>query len=406
MKFSRSQRGFWFLTASFISAFGDIVLVTSLPQGLGFETGKISFSVVAWLVPALSVFAASFFARTIAKRHDSARLDYAKVLFAVAALEIVVSILTLFYKDPVSSLVLTILFLLGYAFVKEGIPRLLYQVTMYRFFADESEYKKLVNFKGAIDVAAMLIGMLVAAALVSAGNWRFGLLIDALSFIVFGVVLVYVGQNYYADAALLTPDSIVKIKNKEGIDSTSLMWILMTIPFLHALNALFPNYFPMISAKMGFFDIGTSIVVIALLRLPGLIMGLFYNRLQNFISARFWIRVLPLTYTASGFLFLLMPSSGAMGVMVFMSGLNAGVYYPADILVRSAMSGNDLVHFNTLVLRWLAIFQFTSCCIAIWIYSSGEFNRSLVAVLLVLFAILAFFISRFHSRNFNTGAYN
>lgn len=391
---STNWRALIFLTSSFISGMGDTILVTALPQGFGYETGKIQFSVIAWMVPAIAVFAASFLAKKVTKRHDSARTDYATILFGIAALEIVVAIMALFFTDQTSALILIIAFLVGYAFIKEGLPRLLYQITMYRFFAEDHEYNKLVGLKGALDVVAMLAGMLIAARLVSQGTWRIALILDATTFVIFGAVLWFVGRDYKA-VKQTAEERSHRIKN---LDRTSLLWVLMTLPFLHALNALFPNYFPMISQKMGFFDIGTSIIAIALLRMPGVISGIFFGRIQEKIPPRVWVRLLPVIYTVAGYLFLISPATGTMGLMVFFSGLNTGIFSSSDVLVRNQLSGQDLIHFNKLVLRWLAIFQFTACCISIWMYGRYEFNRPMIAILLVIYAVCAYGVSRFHEK--------
>ena len=113
----------------------------------------------------------------------------------------------------------------------------------------------------------MLVGMLIASQLVSHNTWRIGFLLDAVTFIIFGAVLIIFGRDYRASDSNKS-SNVYPAQAAEGVDRSSLHWILITVPFLHSLNALFPNYFPMISVKMGFKDIGTSIIAIALLRLP------------------------------------------------------------------------------------------------------------------------------------------
>mgnify|MGYP001560630012 CR=1 FL=1 len=388
-----------FLAASFISSFGDFILVTSLPHGLGFESGNIQFAVIAWLFPAMAVFGASFFARSVARRHNSARTDYAKLLLAVAIIEILTAVAAIHYREPMQALVLSIIFVIGYAFIKEGIPRLLYQVTMYRFFVGDADYARLVGLKSALDIVAALSGMLFASQLVALGQWRYGLLIDATTFVIFALVLLFAGRDFHAPKPVAHGQTgATAAPARPTIDWGSLRWVLIGVPLFHAVNALFPNYFPLISTKLGFMNIGASIVLIAVVRLPGVLSGIFYSHVSAKVPPRFWVRALLISYCAVGFTFLAFPSAVTMSYVVLFAGLNIGIHLPSDIMLRNQLTGDDLVHFNTIVLRWLAVFQFAACCLAIWLYSGGQFRPGIIAACMAGFVLLSVLPWQLHKR--------
>lgn len=184
-----------FLIASFVSVMGDTLLVFAVPIGLGLETRDLSATAFIWLVPTVSMFTATFLQKQVVNRRHSARTSYASIVMSVAILELVVAF---FAMRGTSSLELKIfigLFVLGYAFIKEGIPRLLYVVSVYNYFGEAEDYSRIAGLSAALNTLAALAGTLLASLLISKGSWKYALLIDAASFLVLGCTLFFAGRD-------------------------------------------------------------------------------------------------------------------------------------------------------------------------------------------------------------------
>jgi hypothetical protein len=358
-----------FLAASFISAFGDYLLFFSLPNGLGIESGDYRLAVLAWLIPGISVFFAGFFDRRISDRLHSTREDYAKLLLVVAGIEVLTAIAALVFRDKPVTVVLICLFLFLYAFVKEGIPRLLYTVSIYRYFAADKDYERIAGFKSSMDIMAVLFGTLAASHLVSLGQWRTALLIDAASFVVLGLVLWLAGRT-----PLESPADAASRQNKvgESVSVWGLRWILFAVPALHGINALSINYLPLINDKLGVLDVSSSIAMIAFLRFPGLLAGMFFGKISRAIQPTVLMALMTILYLAASFLFLILPAQWTFIAVVLIGGLNMGLGGPADVSIRNRLPTPELIRFNALVLRLLAGFQVVACLAALCLFSKEE----------------------------------
>lgn len=109
-----------------------------------------------WLFPSLSIFAATLLSPLIKKREDSARTDYSFILISVALIELIFAYLL---RDKALStenvLYLSSLFVILYAFVKEGIPRIFYNISLFKYFFSEGDFTKAVGRKSFLDIVAL-----------------------------------------------------------------------------------------------------------------------------------------------------------------------------------------------------------------------------------------------------------
>ncbi|MFL5346856.1 MAG: MFS transporter [Hyalangium sp.] len=387
-----------FLASSFLSSMGDFLLVFSLPNGLGLERNDSRYAVLAWMIPAISVFAASFWHKRVVQRHTSARKDYALLLMGIALFELFVAVLSALYRGPVATLLFACLFLFGYAFGKEGIPRLLYAVSVYRFFVEDKHYSRMAGLSDGLNILAALSGMLVASRIVALGEWRLALMLDALTFVVLAAALWFLGRDLPPPEAAPAPPAgqpaAVEAPTGSAVDWKSLRAIAVAVPMLHAINAVYVNYLPLINQTLSLRTASASIVLIALLRLPGMLSGLFFDRIRALVRPERIVRLQPWLYCGASLLFLLVPGMPSMLLVWLLGGLNGGFYNPADYTLRNQLQGGALVRFNTLVMRGLALFQLAGCLVALYLFSLPQLRLDLAALFVGAFALLALLFGR------------
>lgn len=389
-----------FLGASFFSTFGDVLLVTAVPFGVGVETGGIQVTLTFWLVPALAVLAASLLGGYVHRRAHTARADYTRLLFGIAVLEAVTAVLALRFRGPVSTVLLCTLFVALYAFAKEGIPRLFYTVSVYRYFISSSGYAKLAGRKAGLDIVAALTAALTAAALVDGGTWRYALVVDAATFVVLGATLLVAGRD---DVPEEVPRNEPPRADTASLEAparralrSGLAAVLVAIPLLHGVNASFINYLPLINEQLGVLSVAASLALLAVLRLPGMVLGLAYDRVQRLVDPTVWVAVLPALYVALALAYLAFPSALAYYAILVVGGLNVGVLAPSDAVLRNHLPHDVLVSYNTLVLRWLGVFQAGACLAVLVILNTAGLDLRLLGLAVVTSVVLALGLLRLH----------
>lgn len=377
----KDKRVIFFLIASFFSTFGDTLLVFAVPSGLGIETQDVRSAVLMWLIPAIAMFLSTFLSRKIISREKTARRDYASLLIALGLLEVVIAALTFVYVTKAETLVLICSFVFIYALAKEGIPRLFYTVSVYRYFVDDEQYSRIAGANAALGVAAGLIGTLAAALLISMNQWKIALVLDATTFLVLGYVIFRYGRDTKdVEVVEAAPSRDLPAL---GLQRTQYM-ILFAGPLLFGLNALVWNYLPLLAEKMGTASVVSSIAMIAFLRLPGILSGFQITNIVKFMSYQKLVVALPALTIITTIAFTLYPSIIVLASLIVIQGLVAGLYWPADYSLRSKLKSQALIHFNTMVVRRLSVVQFIACLIAFYIFSPNE-----LALQLLPYAILA-----------------
>lgn len=389
-------RTFIFLTSSFLSAIGDTLLEVAVPAGFGLETKDIRSAVLMWLIPAVAIYLSSFFKNIMISRANSIRTDYAKLLLSVSILEIIISFCSLELRSSAQTLVLITLFVFLYALAKEGIPRLLYLVAVYRFFIEPEGYTKIAGKNTGLNILAEFIGTVIAAFLVVRGHWRVSLVLDALSFVVFGLAIYYCGIDPNKKNTLKnneTENNIISEKSKSIIVN----YIPVVVPLIFAVNALVWNYLPLLSEQILHFNAFHSILLISFLRIPGLFSGFFLSKISKFITIEHLIQTIPVLYIIFSLFFVLRPSFFSLSLLIIGNGIVSGAYWSADYSIRNKLNHTILVQYNTTVLRRLAIFQFIACCFAVFLYSP-EKPLGIIFVPFIMIGLIIFSILTNHSK--------
>jgi hypothetical protein len=393
-----------FLAANFCSTLGDVMVVTAVPFGVGVETGRIEFTLIFWFVPALAVLAASFLGNRVRRRSATGRVDYARLLLAIAAVEIVASLLALRFHAPLATLVITAVFVALYAFAKEGVPRLLYQVAVYRYFVRPQEYARLAGFKAGLDIVAALGAILIASAVVASGTWRYVLLFDALTFVGLSFTMWRVGRDP-------VPSAVAAPVEQDGAEQAGetaararslrlgLAAVLIAIPLFHGVNAAFVNYLPLINEKLAVMTASTSILLLAVLRAPGLLLGLAFDRIRRRVPPRFWATRLPVAYVLVAASYLASPNAWSVYALLLLGGLNVGVFTPSDAIIRNSIPDEQLVGFNVIVLRWLGVFQALACLGALAVFSTRGVDTRWLGAIVVASVVFAVALPRIHARH-------
>jgi hypothetical protein len=168
--------------------------------------------------------------------------------------------------------------------------------------------------------------------------------------------------------------------------------VAMAVPFFFAINAIAWNYLPLLTQKFDIIDAATSIFAISVLRIPGLLAGYYVVPVSQLLGADLLLKALPLIYFLFTLIFLFFPSMTTLGFFVISNGLVAGLFWPLDAGRRQCLSHDQLVGFNTGVLRALSVAQLISCFLALAIFSNQKFSLLWLVggvVLATLVAIVA-----------------
>ena len=355
-----------FLFASFLSSVGDYLLLFAVPIGLGLETNDLRATVLMWLVPAVAVYLSSFFHRKIENRESSGRLDYVKIILSVAVLELVVAFAALSATNKGDVTLLVALFIFFYAFIKEGLPRLLYIVSVYKYFVYDDEYMKIAGLNHSLGIVAGLGGTFLAAMFIDSGDWKLALLVDGITFVIFGLAILFFGTNPKVEN---NGSEIKNVASTLDVNRNDLLWILTGVAILPIANSLVWNYLPILSGQYQLVSASTAIAMIALLRMPGMIGGFFLEKTSRVISVSKLIRVIPIVNTSVSILFVIFPSVLFMVLLSLVQGCVTAIYWLLDYTIRSKLPHKELVRFNVIALRRIAFFQFASCLCAIVVFT-------------------------------------
>ncbi len=371
-----------FSIATFISAIGDTLLLVAVPIGLGVENNDIRMAVLMWLVPAIAMFCSSFLGKKIASRANKSRTDYAFLLASIGTIELLFSVLTNAFPTKVSTIVLVSIFVFFYALLREGVPRLLYMVSVYRYFCKQEEYAKISGRMAGLTIAATLIGTSLGALLIHTNSWRYALLIDAITFLILAGAIYYRGHDVAPDSNTNAPEHV-----KFDATTTTQNFILWCVPTVFGVNALCGNYLALIANHKNLLTVLNSIGLIAVLRLPGMLSGLSLGRITKRISPSTLVITVGTLLILANLLFTVVPSYLSIVLLIFAGGLYVGIFIPSDLVIRSTIPSSHLISFNTSVLRRMAISQFAACIFALGIYQGGLDNFHLVPLLILFIAV-------------------
>lgn len=377
-----------FLIASFISSFGDTLLVLALPTGLGLETGDMRSAILLWLIPACAMLVSALAAPLVRRRLASARTDYAFILLGIASLELVFAASTFVTKTSTQLVISTSIFIFLYAVAREGLPRVLYNVSLPGFFRGRRSYESLAGYQAGMSMAASLVGGIAAASLVASGGWRWALPVDALTFVVLGFVVLRFGadipnaQGHTSSAALS--------RDVPGAPSPKLLSTVATlIPMTFATNALIWNYLPLLSQRAEILPAATGVFAVACVRIPGVVAGFLFEKLNIRLSKSTLLIGAWATFFCASLVFAHMPSLPALIVLIVAQGLYGGIAIPADLSIRSRLPASSQIAYNQRVLIILAGAQFVACMAALFVYAPGqEVPKAIPLILLVIGSII------------------
>jgi hypothetical protein len=396
------KRSSAFLMASFLSAFGDALLVCAVPYGLGAERDDVRFAVIMWLFPAVAIYTASLFARFVKKRVNSARLDYGLILLTVAAIELMFAWL-LADKGLTSNqlLLFSSAFVVLYAFTKEGIPRIFYNVSVYKYFFSEADYAKAAGLKSSLDILAYALGGLTAAYLISNSTWRLAFAIDAATFIGLGLVLIFFGRQESSDEGKLDISvSCVSTSTPMNRGLAQALGPFLVIPsavaILYGISGVGGNYTPLIAERFGISSAALGVALLILCRLPGMLVGLKIQPIISKLGPSRIVSGVPILSMSAVFLFFLWPSKLTLVLSFVMSGIVIGLFNPADMVLRNSLPRDSLFQLNSYATKVLAISQFAGCMLAMVAFS-GFFSvepRLIIATLVPVLGLIFYFLPK------------
>lgn len=378
---------FWFLLSNFISSFGDKLLVFAVPVGLGVELNDIRTAVFMWLVPAVAMFLSSKLVNLVHARSGHARRDYALLLIFIAFIEFITCTFCYYFSDNSTiTFYLVCAFVFFYAFAKEGVPRIFYNFATYKFFGTDKDFQRAAGYRYTSDIVASLLSGFVAYYLVASSSWRIALVVDSLTFVFFALILLKKGSEYKtANAKKSIPNKKIKEEQVKGLQRSTknVNIVLLMTPLLFGVNALFLNYLPLIADKVSTIDASIGVLMLAVLKTPGLALGVFYREVREKISTAFFLTVPIILMICFGFLFLFYPFKSIFCMTVILLGIVEGTFWSATDEVISSLSPKNMIEVNGVNLRRLSIFQFVSCIFALIAYSSDNFIFYIVMFFLI-----------------------
>jgi hypothetical protein len=174
-----------------------------------------------------------------------------------------------------------------------------------------------------------------------------------------------------------------------AINRQSMGWLLLSIPLLHALNALYVNYLPLLNSELELMTTANSLLLIAGLRVPGMIAGIYYSFLSNRFSHLTFVISYTTIHFATTVLFISSPSYLVSCSLMMSSGLSTGLFYPASINLLNGLPYSTMVSFNSVINRRTAIFQFAACLLSLALLKSATKAPIYFLVLIVAFLFLA-----------------
>jgi hypothetical protein len=372
------------------------MLVVAVPIGLGVELQDIRMSVFMWMIPALAMFLTSFLHKKIASRAASARKDYAFLLLGIGAIELLFACASLRFQSSFATVLLVCSFVFLYAFLREGIPRLLYMVSIYRYFAEPSDYSKISGKVASLSVLASLIGMGAGAYLVTTGSWRYALIFDSLTFCALAVTILFSGRDFEVTESISKPQ-IVDSDSAEMPNQFVFRFIGWAVPTIFGVNAVCGNYLALLADHASLLPILNSIALIAAFRLPGMMAGLSLGGLMKKIAPKNIIIACAALLLLPSLVFSAIPSLWSLCLIITGQGLYFGVFVPADLSIRNTLNSDQLIRFNSQILRRLALSQLTGCILAFVIYNP-HYDLFYLAPFAIIFIASINFVSMRHPR--------
>ncbi|MCB0348257.1 MAG: hypothetical protein KDD37_05450, partial [Bdellovibrionales bacterium] len=326
----------------------------------------LSYTALLFLIPAVAIYSSTFLNKKLQARVDRSNRDYGFLLLAIALVEILISIFCVIFFNTEFLVPLILSFVFLYAFSKEGIPRLLYVVSIYRYFCTDEEYKKIAGIDYALKILASFFGIFIASQLIRSETWIFSLLLDALTFIPLGAFLIFFAKDIVSEYKPVVPKEAIK-------HNIVLEKIRLIVPLMSFGSCLFWPHLSMLSGKLNIIMPWQATVLISFLSLPGLLSGLLISKVVKHVEDKTIVCVLPVVYIISGLIFLTFPDIVTLSVVMLCNGFISGLYWPLDYSFRNKLSPSTLINFNTNITRKFSIAQVLSCAIVVMLAPSMNF---------------------------------
>lgn len=389
------------MLGSFLSSVGDFTLIFSLSNGVIKEIKIVSFAPFFWLIPAIIMYFSLLTKKYFLNRESNIRRDYSYLLLFIGLVEVLCALLLYYFQSQSFIILACSFFIIVYAFFKEGIPRLSFNNKVYTLFCHKEHYLKLAAQKGSIDLIGGTLGIIISSYLVGANLWRMALIIDAITFFIFGVIIFFGGtkklinQNISSNFSS-TNEQIVIIKNLKKC----LVYIMLAIPLVHYINALYQNYIPIINNELGLLSFSTTILLISIVRAHIIVLGYFLDRICNKF---YWDKILlwfPISYMFISLFFLLFPCNATMLLTVILSSFFVGIFLPLSLNIINHLTYSMMLEYNTKLVKRIAIFQTMGCVISIVVFNFYGFRKEIVASNLLFFSTFYILFCLFYEKRF------
>lgn len=384
-----------FLILHSISSLGDGLLYFGLPVGLGLSTNDIRSTILMFLIPGIAIKLSSFLSSIISKRGKKSRLDYAKLLIILGLIEVIISIPLFYNIEKTTTIILCSCFVFIYAFLKEGIPRLLFSIEVYRYFCDLEDYKKLVSYGHVARMAFTFIGSLLASYLLMKKSWEYSLLIDSMTFIIYGLGLLFLGKDVEDIPINEKRDIKEESITLESANFTPLNHLIYIIPLMAFVSCLF---YPYINVLIEYYGLGKASIGVgftALVSFLVAIINLYYSKASSESWDRIILYIIPAVFIILSVGFNLYPSILFYVLITFAAQAYYSIFNTSDYNFRIKLPKDEMIKYNTRITRYFSIAQIISCIFALAYFSFDISSWWLgVGILIVGFGVFGIFLLR------------
>ncbi len=343
-----------------------------------------------FMIPGIAIKLSTFLSGIVKNRVEHARRDYSRLLTILGILELLISFLLI---KGANQILLCSLFVFVYAFLKEGIPRLLFSISIYSYFVEPKELTKTISLGHVVKIFATLTGSLLASFLIKKMNWEYSLVIDAITFLLMSLGLIALGKDNISNRKEKSNDIGEDLDRQEILTSNEsriLELISFFIPVISFISCLF---FPYINILLERYNVTQSYHGVASTALIGFsvsILNIFYSKRKTHQLNNIIIKGIPPTFIILSVLFNMNPNFFLFILITTASSSYNSVFNTVDYSIRSKLPLIKMIDFNTKVTRKFSLAQIGSCFTAL-IYYSYDFPSYYLGLAILISSL--FFLS-------------
>ena len=385
-----------YLLINSLSSAGDKLLLYALPVGIGLESKDVRSTILMFLIPGIAMRVSAFFSGRIKARVGRSIEDYSKLIVLLAFFEIILAVLLINASSAEQKILFCSAFVFLYAFAKEGISRIFFNVNIYKEVFGNLQYEKIISIDQILQIIFSFFGIMLASYMITKDMWALSLAIDAITFIIFGVGLYIIKKNVNKKNIKNNTHekkNIYKSNSNLNRELKLLPYILAVIPFTSFVSCLFMPYLSVLVDKYSLMPASKGILIIGIVYTIVAFLNLGFFRYNSFRIKKFVLILIPMFFLIVSLLFNYHPTMLSCFLVILFSSLYVSTFMTVDYSIRNNLPRSELIDFNTKALQRMSNAQIVSCGLALIIYSS--INSRLIIMYVLSVCVLFYTIFTF-----------